>query len=154
MTGDYNFGYHFNIVEQVAFGSFMARALKSEGINWALNAGKHFYDYREKEWYIKTTDAGGIAIIDAISDPEKITVYPESNYRGTSFRLGAGSYDLTDLQAVGFTTAGSIMVPIDYKVTLYSEDEFQGSSLVLEKTMQNNDGFQVKSMIIVFESLV
>ena len=133
----------------------MARTLKSKGINWALNAGKHFYDYREKEWYIKSQEApGGIAILDALIDPDTICVYNESNYRGDSFRLGLGEYTYSDLQDEGFTFAGSIMIPIDYKVTLYSEDNFTGNSIVLQKTMQNNESFDVKSIKIVYESLV
>ena len=154
MTGNYNAGHDYNIVKQIEFGSFLARSLKEKGIKWSLNAGKHFYDYRETKWYTKTTDAGGIAILDAVLDPEKICIYERSQYRGNSFRLSAGSYTKAQLEEAGLTTAGSIMVPIDYTVSLYPEDNFEGTPVVEDRTIQNAENLAVESLKVEYISLV
>lgn len=62
-----------------------------------------------------------------------IYIYQDINYGGTSASLGLGNYTLSSLQAKGFKNddLSSIKVPWGYKVTLYADDNFSGSTKVV-----------------------
>ena len=62
-----------------------------------------------------------------------VYIYQDSNYGGRSASLGVGSYNLASLQAKGFKNddLSSVKVPSGYKVTLYWDDNFSGSTKVL-----------------------
>ena len=136
MPGNYNKGHDFDIPQQVRFGSFMVRSLDTKNIPWSVNAGKKFYDYDNNKWFTMTVDAGGLPVIHAMVDPNKISLYSESHYEGSYIRLGVGDYDKADLDALGFTQVFSIMIPIDFQVVLYTEAGFQGNRQVLTLTEQ------------------
>ena len=51
MAGNYNKGHDYDIIEQVGFGSFMARALAYYNMPWSINAGNKFYDYWNYVWF-------------------------------------------------------------------------------------------------------
>jgi len=53
MPGNYNHGNDYSVPEQVQFARFMACALRTAGIPFAINAGKHFYDYKSYSWIPK-----------------------------------------------------------------------------------------------------
>jgi Peptidase inhibitor family I36 len=77
--------------------------------------------------------------------PPKVELYQNTNYAGWKSSLTCGSYTLSELVAMGFTNddASSIKVPSGYRVTLYTSDNFGGSSIV--KTSNDSslvdDGF-------------
>lgn len=75
MPGNYNKGHNFTIPEQVRFGSFLVKSLDAKNIPWSVNAGKKFFDYENNEWFTKTTDAGGLPVVHAMLDPNKISLY-------------------------------------------------------------------------------
>jgi hypothetical protein len=64
--------------------------------------------------------------------PPKVEIYQHSNYTGWKSSLTCGSYTLSELITTGFTNddASSIKVPSGYRVTLYSSDNFSGTSVV------------------------
>jgi hypothetical protein len=64
--------------------------------------------------------------------PPKVELYQNTNYSGWKCSLTCGSYTLSELTAMGFVNddASSIKVPSGYRVTLYSSDNFTGTSVV------------------------
>lgn len=62
-----------------------------------------------------------------------VHIYQDINYGGRSASLGVGNYNLASLNAKGFYNDDltSVRVPSGYKVTLYWDDNFSGSSKVL-----------------------
>ncbi len=58
------------------------------------------------------------------------TFYPDINFGGTGVTLGAGSYDLPQLQAAGIAndSISSIRVPSGYTVVAYSNSGFAGTA--------------------------
>lgn len=79
-----------------------------------------------QQW--KQKDAGNIAAI----------LYANTSYGGTATRLEEGSYTLAQLQAAGMTndTTSSVRVTNGYKVTMYKDDNFLGTTL----TRTSSDG--------------
>lgn len=82
------------------------------------------------------------------------TVYQDCNYGGYAIGLGAGSYNLSDLQNLGIVNddISSIQVQSGYQATLYWDVNFSGSSII--KTGNDaclvDDSFndQVTSLVI------
>ncbi|MDR6940719.1 glycoside hydrolase family 76 protein [Mucilaginibacter pocheonensis] len=63
--------------------------------------------------------------------PPGVTFYANTLYGGASTKpIPKGSYTLAQLQKFGFADdwASSASVPVGWKVTMYSEDKFQGTS--------------------------
>jgi hypothetical protein len=62
-----------------------------------------------------------------------IKIFQDCNYGGYSAGLSVGTYTLSKLQSMGVKNddISSIQVPSGYKVTLYNDDNFAGSSTVL-----------------------
>ena len=62
-----------------------------------------------------------------------IKVFQDCSYGGYSASLSVGTYNLTQLNAIGVKNddISSIQVPSGYKVTLYNDDNFAGNSVVL-----------------------
>lgn len=58
-----------------------------------------------------------------------VTFYKDSYYRGTAVTLGAGSYALSQLAAVGIPNdwMSSLKVPSGYRVEVYQDDNFTGT---------------------------
>lgn len=148
MAGDYNAdnGTHYDLSQQATFGSFMARQLKLNNIPWSINAGNKFYDYWNYQWFITTTNAGGRPVLDAILDPNTIALYSLQYYDGNVLRLAPGNYTRADLSSL--LTINSIMVPIDYKVTLYDGPNQTGNQLAFEVTSPSINSFPIVSMKI------
>jgi predicted alpha-1,6-mannanase (GH76 family) len=87
------------------------------------------------------------------------TFYKDCSYGGTAISLPPGAYSLVQLQAKGILDddISSLKVQSGYKVTLYWDDNFQGSSLV--KTADDDclvdDGWNDKTTsLIVSEAAV
>ena len=61
-----------------------------------------------------------------------VTVYKDCNYGSTAVSLSSGSYTLAQLQAKGISNddISSLKVQSGYKVTLYWDDNFTGTTLV------------------------
>ena len=64
--------------------------------------------------------------------PPKVELYQNNSYGGWKSTLTCGSYTMSELVAMGFTNddASSIKVPSGYRVTLYTSDNFTGTSVV------------------------
>jgi hypothetical protein len=62
-----------------------------------------------------------------------VTVYKDCNYSGAAVSLAAGNYTLGQLNAAGILNddISSLKVAAGYKVTLYQNDNFSGSTLTL-----------------------
>ncbi len=62
-----------------------------------------------------------------------VYIYQDANYGGRSASLGVGNYNLASLQAKGFKNddLSSIKVPWGYKVIMYADDNFSGSTKVV-----------------------
>ena len=67
---------------------------------------------------------------DSTSSDAKASFYEHSNYGGWSVSLGVGSYNYGDILAAGIKNdaISSLKVPSGYKVTLYNDADFKGSS--------------------------
>jgi len=63
--------------------------------------------------------------------PPKVEVYQGCSYGGWKTSLVCGDYTTSDLTAMGFVNddASSVKVPAGYKVTLYTGDNFTGTSV-------------------------
>ncbi|MDR0695595.1 MAG: hypothetical protein LBF56_02380 [Holosporales bacterium] len=83
-----------------------------------------------------------------------ITLYVDSNYRGTSQALGVGKHNSTVLnKGVKINTTSSVKVPFGFKVTLYTGDNCTGSALALTADTASfssiyND--KIKSVLVEF----
>lgn len=114
---------------------------------WSINAGNKFYNYTEYKWFTTTTDAGGMPVMDAILYPNSASLYIGINYEGDQLRLDAGDYTNADLQALGFVQVNSIMVPFDFKVTIFTDGDLTGASQVYTSTtadLQNINAHSIK----------
>lgn len=148
MPGNFNKGNNFQIPAQVAFGSFLVKALDAKNIPWSVNAQKKYYDFELNEWFYITNETG-LPVIHALQNPYEAVLYADSNYQGPFIRLGVGEHDEADLIAKGFQQVFSIMVPIDMEVILYSEAGFQGTAQTpLRQTTQYLHPNVVKSVKI------
>ena len=61
------------------------------------------------------------------------TLYQHCNYGGYSASLGEGSFNLTQLRALGLQNddLSSLRVPAGYEIDLYQHDNFQGSMVTI-----------------------
>lgn len=65
----------------------------------------------------------------------KITVYENNSYRGAKTELAVGNYATPQsFSAIGDNKISSVQIPSGYKVILYENANFSGSSLVLTST--------------------
>ena len=149
MAGNYNKGNDFSIPEQVAFATFMTRELAKENIPWSINAGNKYYDYETNTWFNETDDAAGIPVRDVILNTEQIALYSEQNYLGEGHRLDVGTYTTTDLQNLGITSISSLMVPFDFEVNLYTEDNRGGTAYKATETQPTLAITDIKSIEII-----
>ena len=117
---------------------------------WSINAGNKFYDYFTYKWFTTTTDAGGMPVRDAILDPDTISLYPDAAYEGPQLRLAPGDYTSADLQALGFIRTNSMMVPFDFRVTLFTEDNLDGPFEVHTTTIADLLNINVRSIRVEF----
>ena len=116
-------------------------------------------------WELSGDATGGNSLVSAIHDVVltrgggnntggPVTVYKDCSYGGYAVSLQPGSYTLTQLQALGISNddISSLKVQSGYKVTLYWDDNFGGSTLV--KTADDDclvdDGWndQASSLVI------
>ena len=124
MPGNYNKANEYTVPEQVVFASFMVRELEKAKVPWAVNALQHFNSYVDGpiEWYDFR-----MPVLDILLDPWKVSLYSGEGYSGDSLRLAPGEYDKPFLENAGFlNNIKSLMVPLDYVVTTYSDSGFTG----------------------------
>ena len=131
----------------------MARQLNSRAIPWSINTDDKFIDLETKTWYTVNTAGGSVPVRYTILDSESIALYVVNRYDGASVRLKEGAYDWTDLQSRGFASAGSIMVPLDYTVVIYSEAGFTGDAFTLTRTT-DWIGKSIKSLKVLYLPLI
>jgi hypothetical protein len=150
MAGNYNKGQEFTIPEQVAFASYMTRQLAKAKLPWSINADNKFYDYRNKQWYTENPDGAGMAVRDALLDPDTLAIYKAAKYAGGAVRVAPGKYDAADLARLQLGAFGSIMVPFDVEVRVWPEAGFAGAMKVLKSTTPDTADMRIKSMEVVF----
>lgn len=83
-----------------------------------------------------------------------IYIYQDKNYGGASVSLGIGDFNLAALQTKGFKNddLSSLKVPFGYKVTLYADDNFKGTTKVITSdTPWIGDDFNDKTSSIKVE---
>lgn len=125
-------------------------------------------DYCDPKWGVYN-DAGVAEVTNYVDDlkiattyseaaptsQNNITLYQNYSYTGWNASFGEGSYTTAAILAAGGVDndASSIRVPNGLQVTLYSEDNFAGNSLVLtaDNAMLGDSGFNdmVSSMKII-----
>lgn len=69
-----------------------------------------------------------------------VTFYQDINYGGTATStIAKGNYTLSQLQALGFVNdwASSVKIPSGWTVTMYSDDNFSGTSWTLTANTAN-----------------
>ena len=84
----------------------------------------------------------------------EIYIYRDRNYGGSSASLGIGDFNLAALQAKGFNNddLSSLKVPFGYKVTLYADDNFKGTTKVITSdTSWIGDDFNDKTSSLKVE---
>jgi len=98
--------------------------------------------------YVKVTQGGG-------STPSGAAIfYKDCNYAGTAVGLNAGTYTLSQLNAAGILNddVSSVKVTAGYKVTLYMDDNFGGTSKVLTADMACDGTFNDKTSSVKIET--
>jgi hypothetical protein len=154
MPGNYNDGNDYTVPEQVIFSSFMIRELNKAHIPWAVNALHHFNNYIDgsNEWI-----QSRLPVLDVIIDPWKVSFYSEMEYGGISKRIGEGYFNKQDLADSNiFNNINSVMVPADFKIYLYSGEEFDGEEKIVTRTNSNifdsSQSFSVQSIKIIYDT--
>ncbi len=150
MAGNYNKENEYTIPEQVAFASFMTRALDKEKIPFCINADNKFYDFEKQEWYNIYADGGGIPVRDVIIHPYSVFLYESPYYIGTCKILEEGKYNEQQINALGLAKIGSLMVPFDFEVKLYPEKDFGGNPFILKNTTEDISDKKIKSVEVKF----
>jgi hypothetical protein len=89
-------------------------------------------------------------VLDAILDPNSISLYTNIAYDGNKLRLSPGNYDNSQLTMLGFTGANSIMIPFDFRVTIYTEDSFSGTPVILTSTAPDLSNTNISSIKIEY----
>ena len=131
----------------------MARSLKGKNMPWSINADNKFYDFFNEKWFTTTEtpeNLGGMPVRDAILDPDTISLYTNAGYEGPQLRLAPGEYDYSELAALGFIVANSMMVPFDFKVTIFMEGDFSGSSMTLTHTTEDLQNINIHSIRVEY----
>lgn len=119
-------------------------------IPFGVNADNTYYDFEKKEWYNTSTVAAGIPVRDAILDPNRVVLYQDQDYRMKGNSLKPGKYDATELSKMGIDNVGSIMIPFDYEVKLWTNENFTGDSRTLNITMNNISNVNFKSIEVIY----
>lgn len=91
-----------------------------------------------------------------IADAQPVALYQDINYGGYEVSLTTGSYTLSQLQALGMKNDDitSLKVPFGYRVIMYQDDNFGGSTKVLtEDTAWIGSDFNDVTSSIVVEKL-
>lgn len=89
----------------------------------------------------------------------KAILYDDCEYSGMAIGLDVGEYSLSELTAAGFSNdvLSSIELEEDYTIILYSEDDFQGNSLVIDSSASclDTDNFDnmTSSVVVARASL-
>lgn len=118
-----------------------------------LNSGdsvKYWFTYCNTSGYVKDTESyiythngsssSGSGSSGSSSSSSNVNtasgdiyIYQDANYGGRSASLGLGEYTLSSLQAKGFKNddLSSVKCPWGYKVTMYADDNFKGSTKVI-----------------------
>lgn len=80
----------------------------------------------------------------------KVVIYQHGYYQGTSKELGVGKYNIGDL-GIGDNQLSAIRVPKNFRVTLYEDPNFKGSSVTFTESADYVGGFNDKTSSIVVE---
>ncbi|HEX8697553.1 MAG TPA: beta/gamma crystallin-related protein, partial [Myxococcaceae bacterium] len=90
-----------------------------------------------------------------VTDRDYAVVYADAFTGGPYQYLLPGRYTASQLTSVGVNTISSVLVPVGWRVTLYSADNFTGTSQVVRHdTDLSTSGFDNKTMSINVERSV
>lgn len=127
----------------------MTRELNKASIPWVINTGNKYYDYENKKWFNVTPNFVGIPVRVVLLDTQKITLYKDTYYKGNSVRLEKGEYIGDTLKTLGlFKNTRSLMIPFDFEITVYDEDNFTGKSRAITQTLSTFDDSEFASMSV------
>ena len=96
----------------------------------------------------KVIDSSGSSSEEA---EQKVTLFKDDNYHGSSQQLGVGRYNYWDFSMIGNDNLSSLYVPNGYKVTLFADCNFSGESRVYTSNADlylENFNDRVSSIII------
>ncbi len=113
-------------------GIFSNPNLLCKGVPCGIPEGQDQEAYAAKAIHnVRNELAGFRATATVNNDPIKI--FQDCSYGGYSASIGIGTYNVSQLLALGVKNddISSIQVPSGYKVTLYADDNFAGSSVIL-----------------------
>lgn len=90
--------------------------------------------------------------VETVALPE---FYTDINYQGASVKLSVGSYNHTDLAAMGLKNDSltSVKVPNGYKITLYQDADYKGTLIVLLQDTSYLGDFNDKTSSIKVEKI-
>lgn len=89
-------------------------------------------------------------IVEPAGTPNVI-IYTDANYQGWGRELGPGSYNET---GIGNDSVTSVIVPAGYRVTLYQDGSYKGSSIELTSDSPELRSFNDRASSIVVDRLV
>ncbi len=126
-----------------------ASTVKSKLTNWKSSSVGGFmwlYDDMQKLSSPNATKDYASAINSAFTTPASngVVFYQDINYSGAKTgEIPKGRYTLSQLQAYGFVDnwASSVVIPSGWSVRMYTDDNFQGTSWMLNQNDSNSANF-------------
>lgn len=103
--------------------------------------------YTADKSLVESNDRTSSIVVEE-SAPLQATIYADSNFTGTSQKLGVGRYDFAAL-TIGDNKLSSLRVPEGLRVTLYDSPGFKGTSRVYYADKSLVDNNDLTSSIVV-----
>lgn len=124
--GDYNKA--FNAAGSSYAFVQMAAIMKDDMYDFLKKINPSFTRYTDLRYYINSFGQSS-----HVSSSANVTLYGDISFRGWYKQISTGTYDLASLTALGAVNdqLSSISIPKGFKVTLYENGDFTGSSVTL-----------------------
>ncbi|MGE8378003.1 MAG: DUF7594 domain-containing protein [Sphingobacterium sp.] len=124
--GDYNKA--FNAAGSSYAFVQMAAIMKDDMYDFLKKINPSFTRYTDLRYYINSFGQSS-----HVSSSANVTLYGDIPFRGWYKQISTGTYDLASLTALGAVNdqLSSISIPKGFKVTLYENGDFTGSSVTL-----------------------
>jgi len=96
--------------------------------------------------------SSSIVVTDEVNAP---TFYTNAKFQGESYQLPIGSYNMNDIRLMVYELS-SIKIPTGFLVTLYSDKDFKGTSVILTETIDNlsTKNFNNKTLSITVSKII
>lgn len=98
---------------------------------------------------VSANDKISSMIVEPIGTPSVI-VYVDADYQGWSMEVPVGSHEVI---GIGNDSVSSVIVPPGYRVTLYQDGPFKGSSFELTRSIPNLAHFNERASSIIVDRL-